>query len=115
MAKADANKSIGLAILGIVAIMAVVGLVLLFSGSSATGKAGVEQSYAANLGGRNVNKYFCPESCLVSGMRGSMECIVKPQLAGKPTYVTADACAGELKSEAILHDSCSCPPSRDTV
>ena len=107
----DSGKGIALAILGIVAVIAVVGLVLLFQGAgSATGKAGDEQPYAKLLGGKNVNTFKCPESC--GGRRGasqnSVECTVSGSRANKPATLEWDACPGKMPNG----ESCQCPPDR---
>ncbi len=110
MAKEDSGRGVALAILGIVAVIAVVGLVLLFTGGkSATGKAGDEQSYAASLGGRSVNTYQCPVSC--GGKRGasdSVKCIVDSALQNGPASLEWDACPG-TRTDGV---KCWCPPKR---
>ena len=105
----DTGKSISLAILGIVAVIAIVGLVLLFSGAkSATGKAGVEQPYAKLIGGKDVDMYKCPETCQVRGMRTSVTCTVDSKLAGKSVAKEFRACPGTLETE----QGCDCDPER---
>lgn len=108
----DSGKGIALAILGIVAVIAVVGLVLLFWGAgSATGRAGDEQPYAKLIGGKNVNTYKCPESC--GGRRGagkdSIECTVSGSRANKPATLELGQCPGKEPNGK----SCECRPARN--
>ena len=114
MAKSlESGKGIGLAILGIVAVIAIVGLVLLFSGAkSATGKAGDEQPYASLLGGKEVNTYLCPDTCGIRGMRGSLKCTVNAAQAGKPATKEFRSCPGKLEEESGLSKNCDCYPER---
>ena len=105
----DSGKSIGLAILGIVTVVALVGLVLLFSGGKATGKvAGVEQPYADVLGGKERNQYHCPESCSIRGMLEPLTCTVNANRAGQPATLELNECNGKLESG----QTCDCAPIR---
>ncbi len=100
------TKSIGMAVLGIVLVVALLGLVLLLKGSP-TGKAGVEQAYAASLGGKNVNKVQCPVQC--GSSRGAKEeaimCVVDESLQGKKVYNKWDSCPGTDE----MNKKCFCP------
>ena len=106
----DGARSIGLAILGIVTVVAIVGLVLLFSGGKATtGKvAGVEQPYANVLGGKEINQFHCPESCSIRGMLEPLKCTVNANRVGEPATLELNECMGKLESGQV----CDCAPIR---
>ena len=105
MAKDD-TKGIGMAVLGIVLVVALVALILLIRGSP-TGKAGVEQQYAASLGGKGVNMAQCPQEC--GSARGTKEaaiiCTVDSALQGKKVFNKWDACSGT----DAMGKKCFCP------